>query len=163
MNRITRLILVSYCVALICCALFVPWSYHRDGISYQTEYAYIFSDMGRKSIDYGRIGLELISFTGIAGIAYLLQEQFDRIAKKMKSPVTAATEKTKESYKDMKTYLAELKLYWFGEEVLCPNKHVAITRFRIILWIVILTWIYMVRTDKDLGDIVKMIFGHEKK
>ena len=75
------------------------------------------------AIDYGRIGLELISFTGIAGIAYLLQEQFDRIAKKMKSPVTAATEKTKESYKDMKTYLAELKLYWFGEEVLYPNEN----------------------------------------
>ena len=79
---IIRLILLVYCSLVVCAVVIVPWSYERDGIRQSTGYAVFFSDaMYGKSIDYGRVALEIVALTGLAGIALLLQEHLKGLEK----------------------------------------------------------------------------------
>ena len=74
----TRLILLVYCILVTGAVLIVPWTYTRGEIRYGREFAFLLADMGRMSIDYGMIALELVVLSCLAGVAYSLQDYFDK-------------------------------------------------------------------------------------
>lgn len=79
MTRTVQIILIVYCVLVVCAVLVVPWSYTRGDARFDTEYAFLLSDMDRKSVDYGRVTLELVALSGLAAITYLLRDHLERL------------------------------------------------------------------------------------
>jgi cell division protein FtsL len=75
----THLILLIYCILIVCAASIVPWSYVRRNTRYEIEFAFLLADKTPKSIDYGIIALELVALSGLAGIAYLLRDYFEKL------------------------------------------------------------------------------------
>lgn len=76
----TRLILLVYCALVTGVVLIVPWTYTRGEVRFGRQYAFLFADMDRMSVDYGMIALELVVLSCLAGVAYLLQDYFDKYA-----------------------------------------------------------------------------------
>ena len=115
--------------------MIVPWSYTRGEIRYERKFAFLFADMGRMSIDYGMIVLELVALSCLAGIAYLLRDYFD----KLPAAFSWALEKRQTAKPPPEDQITAeerhaAKVYWdsyWGKELVCLGWH--ITRFRAVM------------------------------
>ena len=131
----TRLILLVYCTLVIGAVLIVPWTYTRGEIRYEREFAFLLADMGRKSIDYGMIALELVALTCLAGIAYLLRDYFDKLPGAY-SWILEKLHEAKPSQEDQVTFDGRIPstAYWenfWDKEIIFPGWH--ITRLRAVM------------------------------
>ena len=146
----STLIILIYSILLACTVLIVPWTYTKGEIRYEREFAFLFTNMGRKSIDYGMIVLEVVALSCMASVAYLLREYFDNISmlfyRLSKKPTTVKLPhiddgSTAEERKASKAYWEK---YW-DEDLVFAGRH--LTRYRIVMWFIgCLILIYLVST-----------------
>lgn len=97
--------------------------------------------MGRKTIDYGMVVLEVVALSSLAGIAYLLSAYFDRF--RVSFSRALETPESMKSYKQNDAVVAEkrevAKAQWEGywdEELVFLGWH--FTRYRIVIWFVVI-------------------------
>lgn len=106
--------------------------------------------MGRKSVDYGMIGLEVVALSCLAGIAYLLRDYFDKVhlvfswaldKSELAIPSQEEDRLTHERKKAAKTYWER---YW-DDDLVFLGCHV--TRYRIVIWFIgLIILVYLVNT-----------------
>lgn len=77
MSDFRRKILIGYCIAMAIAAVYVPWKIDFSAGQVSTEvdrgYALFFSPPNRAAtIDYGKVALELVAITALAGVLYVV-------------------------------------------------------------------------------------------
>ena len=104
MDKPTKFILAAYCATVTLFVLIVPWSEVRRNVRIDREYAFLLSELPRKSIDYGMVALEITAVTAVAVISYLFRESLGQL------PL--------DRWRDNTTKLGQgTKSYWYDESM----------------------------------------------
>ena len=74
MDTKTKVIVVGYCVVILCAVTFVPYVETRGNLILFQEYSFLWSNKHVMSIDYGRVTLTVIAETAVAAFCYLQRD-----------------------------------------------------------------------------------------
>ncbi|MDA8162336.1 MAG: hypothetical protein M0022_05450 [Desulfobacteraceae bacterium] len=80
MKDIKKMIIIGYCIAMVAAAIYVPWKidFHTETLSIALNrgYSFFFSPpIPAATIEYGKILLEFIAITGLAGVLYVVSDK----------------------------------------------------------------------------------------
>lgn len=88
MDKPQRIVIVAYCAAIACAALYVPWvvqKQYANGVLANIDFGYAFilsSPLpGMATINYGVIFLEIAAITAVAVVAYIFRDKLYKLIK----------------------------------------------------------------------------------
>jgi hypothetical protein len=95
-QRRQRKVVIAYLVAIAIAILFVPWKaeIRNESVAYRVDKGYsliILPPVPAASIDYGRVILEMMGITALAGVAYLFAGVPGKSRERAKEPREAVS------------------------------------------------------------------------
>jgi len=83
MKELKKMIVIGYCVAMAVAATYVPWKvdWHTERYSAALDigYSFFFSPpIPTATIDYGKVALEFVIISALAGLLYIVSDRFKR-------------------------------------------------------------------------------------
>lgn len=70
--RYTRTLLIVYLLAIVVCCLFVPWEATYQGMYLARGYAPIWSPPAASFVDTGRLAIEIVGLSAVAGLVWVI-------------------------------------------------------------------------------------------